>query len=602
MTMFSHLDSEYDVSDRHLYKMLARFVFPYWRSLIGVFVLLLGVTAVTLLPPYLIQRVVDGPLTDGDLDGLIPFAVIYLLSIPTLFALRFSHVYLLQTVGQNALMDLRQELFEHIIQQDMHFFTKTPVGQLVSRLSNDIEALTEMLSTSIVIVASNLITLVGIIFVMFSLNWRLALIGLAALPVMTILTIYFRTRIRRAARRLHTLIGEYQAFINEQANGMLEVQLFSRQDVSRKEFCEINLEYRNVHENVRDWYTRFSSILQLLTAIGVALVLYGGGRGVMAQWATLGMLISFIEYSRRSFVPILQLSEQFAQIQSALSAGERIAQMLNIDPEIVDPEEPLAVDRLKTSITFENVDFWYNEGTPVIRDLSLHIQHGQRVAIVGATGAGKTSMAGLIARFYEVKAGSIQIDGTDIRDITLADLRRHVMVVPQTPYCFNGSIADNLRLFNENITYEQMKEAARVARAAPFIERLPGGYDFELLPGAANLSQGQRQLLALARALIHNPDSILVLDEATSNIDTETEAYIQEALSNVLKNRTSITIAHRLSTVRDADRILVMKHGEIVEDGTHHELLSKGGIYANLVQRQFAEIEVSDYETQAYSG
>lgn len=590
-----------NLTDRYLYAMLLRFVLPYWKSFLAVVLMLVGVTAVSLAPPYIIQRAVDGPITAGSVEGLIPYVLLYLLTIPVLFALRFGHMYLLQTVGQNALVDLRQVLFEHILKQDMRFFNKTPVGQLVSRLSHDIESLTELLSTSIVIVMSNLITLVGIIWVMFALNWRLALVSLAVLPIMTILTVYFRKKIRAASRLMHALAGEYQAFINEQAGGMLEVQLFGRQAVSRREFERINADYRNVHADVRDQYTYFASLLQILSAVGLALVLYGGGNGVLAGWATLGMLISFIQYSQRSFVPILQLSEQFTQIQSALSAGERIARMLKVEPEIVDPADPVQADDLETSITLEHVDFWYNEGTPVLRDVSVYIPAGQRVAIVGATGAGKTSLAGLIARFYDVTGGAVKIGGVDVRQMRLDDLRRYVTVVPQTPYCFHGTIADNLRLFKHDITDEQMKAAAEAACAARFIERLPGTYNYQLLPGAANLSQGQRQLLALARALLHNPDSILVLDEATSNIDTETEALIQEGLNRVLRGRTSIIIAHRLSTVRDADRILVMKQGQIVEDGTHYELLEQGGIYAHLVRRQFAEAGIDEAETRAFA-
>ncbi|MBC8170072.1 MAG: ABC transporter ATP-binding protein, partial [Anaerolineae bacterium] len=311
--------------------------------------------------------------------------------------------------------------------------------------------------------------------------------------------------------------------------------------------------------------------------------------GSKLRWVSLGMLISFIQYTRRSFEPILLLSEQFTQIQTALSAGERIARMLHIEPKIVEPEQPIKVTVRQKTVTFEHVSFSYEPSTPVLRDINLQILPGQRVAVVGATGAGKTSLAGLIARFYDVDAGRVLISGVDVRDMALSDLRKCVMVVPQNPYCFNGTIADNLRLFDPSVTYEQMVKAAETASAAPFINKLPGGYDYPLLPGGGNLSQGQRQLLALARALIHNPDSLLVLDEATSSIDTETEELIQEGLRRILHNRTSLIIAHRLSTVRDADRILVMKRGQIMEDGKHDELLRLNGLYARLYHRQFAE-------------
>lgn len=576
-------------TDRYLFSMLARFLRPYWRQLVITFIMLLAVTIVSLLPPYLIQRAVDGPITNQDFDGLIPYAVVYFLAIPTIFALRFGYIYMLQTAGQSALVDLRQTLFEHIMRQDMRFFNKTPVGQIVSRLSSDIEALTELLSTSIVIVISNMITLVGIVLVMFALNWRLALVALSVMPLLVLMSFYFRTRIRRASRDYHKTVADYLAYINEQFNGMLMVQLFGRQDLSRKEFQAINQKYLDIRIGLRDWYTYFASALQLMTAIGLAVVLYGGGRGILADWATLGMLISFIQYSQNMYRPILELSDQFAQLQTALSAGERIARMLRVESEIEEPENPAQFNHIETSVTFDNIKFYYDPEAPVIRGVDAHIPAGQFVALVGATGAGKTTLAGLLARFYDVREGAVKIGGVDVREMSVKDLRRHVMVVPQAPYCFNGTIADNLRLFDDNITHEQMVAAAETARAAPFINKLPGKYDFELLPGAANLSQGQRQLLALARALIHNPDSILVLDEATSNIDTETEAYIQEGLREVLKERTSLVIAHRLSTVREADRILVMKHGQIIEDGSHEELLAQGGMYADLVRQQFAE-------------
>lgn len=573
--------------------MLGRFLLPYWRRIASVFALLIAVTGFSLLPPLLIQRAVDGPISQGNLQGLIPYGVAYFAIILITFVLRFSHTYLLQTVGQNALMDLRQTLFEHIIRQDMAFFNTTPVGQLVSRLTNDIDALTELLSTSMVMVASNLITLIGIIAVMLALNWRLALLGLSVMPFMIVATVYFRIRIRRASANWHKIIADLLAFLNEQFGGMLIIQLFGRQDISRQEYAEVSKAYRDTRLHVRDQYTLYAAVLQILTAVGFALVLYGGGNGVLAGWATLGMLISFLQYVQRSFDPLQQLSEQYAQIQTALAAGERVAKMLQVSPAIRDAENPQPLASFKGQIAFDHVMFSYEAGTPVLRDVSVEIPAGQSVAIVGATGAGKTSLAGLLARYYDIDSGRILLDGIDLRNVRQADLRRYVTVVPQNPYCFNGTIADNLRMFDATITREQMVGAAETASAAPFIERLPGSYDYQLLPGGANLSQGQRQLLALARAILHSPRGILVLDEATSNIDTATEELIQQGLRQALKNRTSIIIAHRLSTVREVDRILVLQRGEIVEDGTHDQLLAQNGLYAKLYYRQFADDEVT---------
>lgn len=583
------------ISDSYLLKMIWRFLRPYIWEMLGVMVLLLGVASLQLLLPYLVKVAVDGPITERNLSGVIPIGVGYLVTIVFVFIMQFGYTYWLQTIGQKALLNLRQELFEHIVKQDIKYFNNTPVGRLVSRMSNDIEALTELLSTSIVMVARNMIMLVGIVGVMLALNWRLALISLAVIPIMIGLSAYFRTRLRGISSRFHKIMAAYQAYLNEQFNGMLVVQLFNREQKTRDDFAVINQDYFDSHMDLRDIYTYYGSALQIMTTVGLALVLWGGGQGVLSEWpgVTIGILIAFIEYVRLSFEPILQLSEQFAQIQTAFSAGERIARMLNVEPEVAESSTPKSVENFEQSVAFRDVSFAYKEGHPILKNINLEIVAGQRIAIVGATGAGKTTLVKLLARYYDVQDGSIEVSGVDVRDLSMADLRRFVSLVPQDPYCFNGTIGDNLRLFDETVTLEQMEAAVEIARAKPFIDKMPNRFDFELLPGGANLSQGQRQLLALARALIHSPESILILDEATSSIDTETEAYIQEGLERILEGRTSLIIAHRLSTVRDADRIIVMQAGEIIEDGSHDELLELGGMYATLYYRQYTDPDAS---------
>jgi ATP-binding cassette subfamily B protein len=586
------LSTQKTLSDRFLLRFLGRFLHPYRWQVLGVFGLLVLISAMSLTLPYLIQVAVDGTISNGNLDELWGIGVLYVALIFLIFVIRYTQMYWLHSIGQGALVSLRQALYEHILRQDLAFFNRTPVGKIVSRITNDVESLTELLSTSIVMVISNMLTLVGIIVVMFILNWRLALIALAVIPLMAWASLYFRKGVREASNKFHRIMSDYQAYCNEQFNGMLVVQLFNRQKVSQAEYDAVSSEMLDIFTLLRDAYTWYALILQGLTTIGLAVLLWGGGQGVLAGWASLGMLIAGIEYLRRSFEPILQLAEQFAQIQTALSAGERIARMLDVVPAIQEPSIPTPIQHFAPTVAFEDVVFAYDEGEEVLKHVSFTVEGGKRVAIVGATGAGKTSLVKLLARYYDVSDGRIVVSGVDIRHMSFTDLRRCVSVVPQNPYIFNGTIADNLRLFKPDITLEQMKQACATACASRFIEQLPNQYDYELLPQGANLSEGQRQLLALARALIHSPESILVLDEATSSIDTETEADIQEGLAQVLHNRTSLIIAHRLSTIRDADRILVMRRGQIVEDGNHEQLLAQNGVYAQLYRRQFAENEV----------
>lgn len=576
-------------SDRHLLSVLGGdFLKPYALHMVIVLLFLCVVTATTALLPYIVKVAVDGPIRDREQNGLYVYAATYFVVVAILFSARFAHTYLLQSVGQSVLVNIRQSMFERMNRMELNHFQRTPVGHLVSRLTNDIEAVTELLSTSIVMVVSHMITLIGLMMAMFLINWRLALLVFCILPVMMIISVHFRRRIRVAASRFHLLVADYQGFLNEQFNGMLVIQLFNREAYSQADFEKINSGYRDLHKIIRDSYTRYSSKLQLLAAVGIAILLYGGGRGVLAEWATLGTLISFIQYSRLSYEPIQQLAEQFSQIQQAFSAVERIVDVLGMEPAIQSPERPKSLAAFTQSVQIREMSFHYHPKKPVLKNIDLQIKSGYRIALVGETGAGKTTLASLIARMYDVKAGSICIDGVDLREISLEDLPHYVSLVPQNPYIFNGTIADNLRLFDESVSEDQIREAARIACADLFIQQLKGRYEHHLMPGGADLSEGQRQLLALARALVHSPASILILDEATSNIDTETDELIQQGLEQALQGRTSIIIAHRLSTIRNADRILVMNDGEIAEDGNHKELMKLEGRYAELFHRQFA--------------
>jgi ATP-binding cassette, subfamily B, multidrug efflux pump len=555
---------------------------PYWRFLLFAVVLLALSAAINVLPPYLLQQAIDGPIAQRNANGLWPLGLAYAASALAVFVLQYWQVYMLQQAGQRALAALRVRLLEHMLRQGQGFFTRNPVGDLVARIVGDIDSLNALLSSSVVVILSESMTLLVIVVVMFATNWRLALLALAVLPILALVTIYFRRRIRHSSSGERSALARTSSFLNEHIQGMLLIQLFGRQAESASEFDGYNTRYRQALINLRYHSAVFLSVLEVLAALGMATLLYGGGQGVLAGWATIGTLVAFIQYAERAFQPILRLSEQYNAVQIGLGAAERVQRTLLTEPDIQSPAQPIALPVVRGGIEFHNVQFAYVPGEPVLRNVSLSIPAGQNVAVVGATGAGKSSLVGLLARFYDPQGGEILLDGVDIRQLELEQLRQAVAVVPQEPICLAGTIAYNIRLYREDISDAQLQQAAQQANADQFIAHLPGGYNYEVQPGGANLSVGQRQLLALARALCLSPAGVLVLDEATSSIDTATEALIQQALERILRSRTSLVIAHRLSTVRRADRIIVMQQGQIIEDGSHSALLAQNGAYARL--------------------
>ncbi|MGC8798607.1 MAG: ABC transporter ATP-binding protein [Chloroflexus sp.] len=576
--------------DGRLVRRLAGYVIPYWGRLSLAIGLLLGAILTDLLPPLLIQQAIDGPISAGAVDGVWPYFVAFLGALLTNFAFRYSHSYFINSVGQQVMKDLRVAIFRHILSLSLSFFNRNPVGRLITRITNDVDALNEFLTQGVVMIIADLLTLIGIIVVMFVLNWRLALISVAILPILALIVAIYQRFMRTTYRLVRQRLARINAFLSEQISGILVTQLFNGEDRSRAHFERLSDEY--MQANIRSVliFAIFIPSVNLLATIGTAGLLWGGGNGVLAGWASLGTLAAFIQYLERAFQPIRNLAERYTVLQSAMASAERIFTVLDTQAEVRDPDRPRPLPQpVRGEIALHNVVFGYDPAEPVLRGITLHIPAGQSVAIVGATGAGKSSLVGLLARFYDVQSGQITLDGIDIREVAQAELRRHIAAVPQDPVCFSGTIASNIRLHNTAISDDQVRAAAELVGAHRFIERLPGGYEYEVRERGANLSIGQRQLLAFARAIAFNPEVLLILDEATSSVDTETETLIQEALTRLMRGRTSIIIAHRLSTIRHVDRIIVLHKGRVVEDGTHEDLLARRGYYYRLYQLQFTE-------------
>ncbi|MCX6014548.1 MAG: ABC transporter ATP-binding protein [Chloroflexales bacterium] len=573
-----------------LFRLMYHAVKPHWRPLAVAFVLL-GITAgLNVVPPSLLQWAIDGPIATGNTADLWPITALYGGTAIAMFIIQYIYSYFLQKAGQRALSDMRTNLFNRIMSQDQAFFHRNPVGDLVTRLTSDVDTLSALISTSAVTIVTETATLLVTTIVMFSVNWRLALLVIAVLPILVVVTQYFSARVRTSSTGERTALARVSAYLNEQLQGIPVLQVFGAQHASTTRFDGFNNAYRNALIVLRRHSALFLMIQEFISAIGLAMLLYGGGQGVLAGWASLGMLVAFIQYADRAFQPVLRLSEQYNAVQIAFGAADRIQYTLSEASSINAPDAPTPPTYPFTGdVRLENIHFSYNADQPVLRGINLHIPAGQRVAIVGPTGAGKSSLIGLLARWYDPQLGRIFLDGIDIRQLDPLALRGLVSVIPHDPITFEGDIAFNVRLYRDSVPYQTILDAAQTSNAAAFIERMPAQYQSWVTTNGASLSAGERQLLALARAIALQPNGILILDEATSSIDTTTESLVQEALERLFKGRTSIIIAHRLATVRSADRILVVQQGLIVEDGNHNELIAQNGMYAKLYAHQLID-------------
>lgn len=595
--------------DARLMRRLLRYLRPHRLRVAFAVLLLLGAAAVELVGPWLTMIALDRAIPDGDTRLLLLLSLAYAVSLFAGFVLQYGQAMITTWLGQKVMVELRRQIFAKLQRLELPFYDRNPVGRLMTRVTSDVETLNELFSSGVVTVFGDVFTLVFIIGAMFVMDWRLALLTLAVMPLVFIVAIVFRTRIREAYRDIRVRLARINAFLQEHITGVTVIQLFGREPDVRRRFADVNRDYLDAHLRSIRYYALFFPAIELLTAVALALILGWGGISILNGTVTVGVVAAFLQYARRFFRPIQDLSEKYNMLQGAMASSERVFRLLDEpEPERAGraPAEPA-----RGRIEFQNVWFAYGRVAEpgsdgerawdwVLRDVSFVAEPGERVAIVGHTGAGKTTLIGLLLRFYEPQKGRILLDGADIRELDVAALRARIGLVLQDVFLFSSSIRDNIRLGRTDIGEARVRQAAERVGADAFIARLPGGYDQALGERGASLSVGERQLLSFARALAWDPQ-ILILDEATSSVDSALEERIERALETLMQGRTSLVIAHRLSTIQNADRILVLHHGELREQGTHQQLLTRGGLYARLHELQFVRQPSAEANRRAAS-
>ncbi len=569
--------------DSVLVRRLMGYMGPYRWQLVAAIFLLIATTALSVAQPLLVQQAIDRDVAHGETDDLWWIVSLFAGSLALIFVFRYVGALLMIRVSQRVMNDIRLKLFRHLQRMSIAFYDSNPVGRLVTRLTNDIAALNELLTAGAITIIANLFLIAGVAIVLLLINWKLALITLALMPVVAVLMRWFAVVMRNAFRRQRLHIARLNGFTAEHISGMLLVQLFGRRKKDLEEFDGHSRRLLSANMQVVHQYAVFEPIVAVVSAITAGIVVVVGGRLVLDERLSIGEFFAFLQLAAMYFNPVREIADRFNILQSAMAALERIFTLFDHPEGVQDDEaaKPMPT-KIRGAVEFEGVSFSYLPETWVLKDVSFRIEPGERVAFVGATGAGKTSLINLLLWFYDIQHGRILLDGIDISKARQKDVRRHIGLVLQDPFIFTGTIADNIRLRDESIAMSQVRDAARLVGADRFISELPQGYQHKLVERGANLSTGQKQLLAFARSVAFDPEVMLVLDEATANIDSETEAQIQESLERLTARRTSIIIAHRLATIRSADRIFVLHHGEIVEQGPHDELLAQRGRYYRL--------------------
>ena len=588
-TFSSGSDTRGEVFNPRVVSRLLAYLRPYKRQMALAFLAMLVNSALTLLTPYLLKVAVDQYITLGDRQGLARISLYTALAFAGLYLAGAGQQYLLSWVGQRMLATLRGDLFRHLQRLSLSYHDTHIVGVTVSRVMNDVAVINELLSQGVITLIGDLLVLVGIMVIMLGMNLRLALLTFTVLPLMVLATLWFSRNARVAFRETRTQVARVVGDLAEDIAGVRVIQAFGQEEATQERFNQVNDANRLANISAMNLSFIFLPLIEFLGILSSAVVLWFGGQAVAGGQVTLGVLVAFLSYVTRFFQPVQELSRMITTLQTAMAGGEQVLNLLDTVPDVVDQPGAVEMPPVEGRISLEHVSFRYRPELPdVLLDVNLEIQPGQTVALVGPTGAGKTSISNLVARFYDASAGTVRIDEIDVRTVTQSSLHRQIGLVPQDSFLFSGSILDNIRFGRPEATGEDVERAARLANAHDFIMNKPDGYQTRVLEGAANLSVGQRQLVCIARALLTGP-RILILDEATSNVDSQTESLIQGALNRLLKGRTAVVIAHRLSTIRSADLICVVQDGKIVEQGRHEDLLSRGGVYAALYQRQFAE-------------